>query len=146
MDVYFLKTCFYILIVCWPCGCWLASCFWCVQKGFSISCYAFSKLFLKYYLGHFYHDFTLDVPKMVVLNLFGHDFNLLNGIFLPLTLSWPCLVFWLYFFFFFWLFKRYFMVYNTQDIVKLILYGYSLTGGGTTENKRWWQEWGDFGI
>lgn len=145
MDVYFLKTCFYILIVCWPCGCWLASCFWCVQKGFSISCYAFSKLFLKYYLGHFYHDFTLDVPKMVVLNLFGHDFNLLNGIFLPLTLSWPCLVFWLYFFFF-WLFKRYFMVYNTQDIVKLILYGYSLTGGGTTENKRWWQEWGDFGI
>lgn len=145
MDVYFLKTCFYILIVCWPCGCWLASCFWCVQKGFSISCYAFSKLFLKYYLGHFYHNFTLDVPKMVVLNLFGHDFNLLNGIFLPLTLSWPCLVFWLYFFFF-WLFKRYFMVYNTQDIVKLILYGYSLTGGGTTENKRWWQEWGDFGI
>jgi len=38
------------------------------------------------------------------------------------------------------------MVYNVQDIVKLIFYGYSLTGGRTTEIKRWRQEWRDIGI
>lgn len=40
--------------------------------------------------GDFYYGSILNVPKVVVLNLSGHDFNFLNGIFLPLTVSWPC--------------------------------------------------------
>lgn len=48
-----------------------------------------ASFFLKYF-GHFSHDFfLLNMPKLVVLNLSGHDFNFLNSIFLPLTVSWP---------------------------------------------------------
>lgn len=40
--------------------------------------------------GYFNHVFTLNVPKVVVLNLFGHDFNFLHGNFIPLTVTWLC--------------------------------------------------------
>lgn len=84
----------------------------------------------------------LNVPKVVVLNLFGHDLNFLHGNFIPLTVTWPCclttmsLVL-IFFFLSFWLFKIYFKVYKIQGIVKLTFYGCSLTGPGTTEIKRW---------
>jgi len=100
----------------------------CVQGGFGISSYAFSKLFHKYFWPFFYHGFRLNVPKVVVLNVLGHDFNFLNVFFLHLTVSWPCClatlsqVFW---FGFFLLFKSYFMVYKIQNIVKFVFYGHS---------------------
>lgn len=79
------------------------------------------------------------MPKVVVLNLFGHDFNFLHGNFIPRTVTWPCFLtaVSLVLFIFFWLLKSYFKVYKIQGIVKLIFYGYSLTGPETTEIERW---------
>lgn len=135
MVMYYLKTGFYILTFCWPCGCWQASCFCLFREDLVLVPMPLASCFSNVF-GHFYHDFILNVPKVVVLSLFGHDFNFLNSIFLPLTVSWPCCLATLSLVLFFWLFKSYF-VYKTQDIVKLIFYGRSLRGGGTTEIRRW---------
>lgn len=134
--MHYLKIRFYILIVCWPSGCWQTSSFWHVQKGFSISCYAFSKFFSQVFWPFFSWFFFIEYAKVggselvwAWLQLFEQYFLTSNSL---LAFLFSHTVFWLYFF---WLFKRYFMVYNVQDIVKLIFYGYSLTGGGTMKSK-----------
>lgn len=108
-----------------------------VQGGLVISSYAFSKLFLKYFLP-FLSWFCIECAKgggselvWAWLQLFEWYFLTSNSL---LALLFSHTVFG---FIFFWLFGSYFMVYKIQDIVKLTFYGYSLTGGGTTEIKRW---------